>query len=99
MLETKLTVLITKDLRQQAKAAAAIRGETLSNVVRSALVEYVEETTRQDAKQALEIDSPCAANFVRLHKDGKAYAIAMVDRMYGGLMQTKRGTRTIRAKS
>ena len=51
MLETKLTVLITKDLRQQAKAAAVRRGETLSNVVRSALVEYVEETTRQDAKQ------------------------------------------------
>jgi hypothetical protein len=65
MLETKLTVLITKDLRQQAKAAAAIRGETLSNVVRSALVEYVEETTRleQDAKQALKNDPLLSLRF------------------------------------
>jgi hypothetical protein len=64
-LETKLTVLITEDLRRQAKAAAAMRGDTLSNVVRSALVDYIEETTRleNDAKKALKSDPLLSLRF------------------------------------
>ena len=48
MSETKLTVLVTKDLRQKVKAAAAMRGETISNVVRSALVEYLEKRVQPE---------------------------------------------------
>jgi len=63
--EAKLTVIITKDLQQQAKAAAALRGETLSDVVRTALVEYVEETKQHnyDSKTALESDPLLSLRF------------------------------------
>ena len=55
MSDIKLTVLITEDLRRQAKAAAALRGETLSDVVRSALTKYVTDATQRarDPKEAL----------------------------------------------
>ena len=39
----KLTVLVPDKLRRQAKIAAAVRGETLSDVVRRTLEEYVAE--------------------------------------------------------
>jgi hypothetical protein len=65
MAETKITILVTETLRREAKAAAALRGETLSNVVRSALQEYVEETERieRDPKQALCTDSLLSLRF------------------------------------
>ncbi len=49
--------MVTETLRREAKAAAALRGETLSNVVRSALEGYIEETGyERDPKQALRTD-------------------------------------------
>lgn len=65
MTETKLTVLITEQLRRQVKAAAALRGDTLSDVVRSALVAYVEETSHlnHDAKVALKSDPLLSLRF------------------------------------
>ena len=65
MAETKITILATETLRREAKAAAALRGETLSNVVRSALEGYIEETARleRDPKQALRTDSLFSLRF------------------------------------
>ena len=39
----KLTVKLPEGLRRRAKAAAAIRGETVSAVVREALEDYISE--------------------------------------------------------
>jgi predicted DNA-binding protein len=44
MNHTKLTVLVPEDLHQRAKAAAALRGDNLSEIVRDALKEYIEES-------------------------------------------------------
>lgn len=42
-METKITVLVSEDLRRQAKATAALHGRTLSDVVREMLESYVGE--------------------------------------------------------
>lgn len=39
-----MTVQVPKDLRRRAKLAAVARGETLSNIMRSALEDYVKDT-------------------------------------------------------
>ncbi len=49
-METKITVLVSEDLRRQAKAAAALHGRTLSDVVREMLESYVGE--RLDPRMA-----------------------------------------------
>jgi hypothetical protein len=47
-METKITVLVSEDLRRQAKAAAALQGRSLSDVIREMLEEWLEESL--DAK-------------------------------------------------
>ena len=44
MMETKITVLVSEDLRRQAKAAAALQGRSLSDVIREMLEEWLEES-------------------------------------------------------
>lgn len=44
MAESKITVLVPEELRRNVKAAAAQRGKTVSQVVRTALEEYVAKT-------------------------------------------------------
>ena len=44
MVETKITVLVSEDLRRQAKAAAALQGRSLSDVIREMLEEWLEES-------------------------------------------------------
>jgi len=39
----KLTINLPEELRRQAKAIAALRGETVSEVIRSALEDYISE--------------------------------------------------------
>ena len=65
MEEAKLTFTISKDLQQKVKAAAAMRGQTLSDVVRSVLTEYVRETKQAnyDGRSALEIDPLLSLRF------------------------------------
>jgi hypothetical protein len=41
--DVKLTILIPEELRRQAKAAAALRGVTLSEIIREALQQFVAE--------------------------------------------------------
>lgn len=40
----KLTINVPDELRRRARAIAALRGETVSDVVRAALENYVEES-------------------------------------------------------
>ena len=43
-MEPKMTVLVSEDLRRQAKAAAALQGRSLSDVIREMLEEWLEES-------------------------------------------------------
>jgi predicted DNA-binding protein len=43
MTTAKLTINLPEELRRQAKAIASLRGETVSEVIRSALEEYIAE--------------------------------------------------------
>lgn len=43
-METKITVLVSEDLRRQAKAAAALQGRSLSDVIREMLEAWLEES-------------------------------------------------------
>lgn len=65
MAEIKLTVLVSDELKRRAKAAAALRGETLSDVIRAALTQYVAETTPRtlDPKEALKHDPLLSMRF------------------------------------
>lgn len=42
-MNVKLTILVPEELRRKAKAAAALRGVTIADIVRSALEEFVQE--------------------------------------------------------
>ncbi len=64
-MDAKITVLISEELHRQAKAAVARRGETLSDVVRTALEEYIAETERieRDPRRALQEDPLLSLRF------------------------------------
>ena len=59
----KLTVKLPETLRRRAKAVAALRGDTVSEVVRAALVEYVAEVMEEadDVRAVAEIEARIAA--------------------------------------
>lgn len=42
-MDTKLTIKLPAELRRRAKAVAALRDETLSDVIRAALQEYIDK--------------------------------------------------------
>ncbi len=44
---TKLTIKLPDDLRRRAKAVAALRGETVSDVIREALQSYIAEALEE----------------------------------------------------
>lgn len=49
----KLTINLPEELRRQAKAIAALRGETVSDVIRLALQKYVTETADNGSDRSL----------------------------------------------
>jgi predicted DNA-binding protein len=57
-METRLTIKLPDDLRRRAKAVAALRGETVSDIVREALENFITEALEEDedarAVQAIE---------------------------------------------
>ena len=63
MTMVKLTVKVPEVLRRRAKAVAALRGETVSDVVREALAEYIAEAMEQadDVRAIEEIEARIAA--------------------------------------
>lgn len=56
-METKITVLVSEDLRRQAKAAAALQGRSLSDVIREKLEEWLEESleTQRSDRMAVRV--------------------------------------------
>ncbi len=50
----QLTIKLPEQLRRQARAIAAMRGETVSDVLRSALETYVAENQDAALRQAME---------------------------------------------
>jgi DNA-directed RNA polymerase subunit K/omega len=63
--KTQLTVAIAEELQQQAKAAAELRGESLTSVVSAALEDYVKKSfpVQYDAKHALQHDALLSLRF------------------------------------
>ena len=54
--ETKIMVRVPERLRTQAAAVAKLRGETVSDVVRAALREYVQDAL-EDARDNRDLDA------------------------------------------
>ena len=58
----KMTIKLPEALRRRAKAVAALRGETVSEVMRAALAEYVAEAMEEadDVRAVAEIEARIA---------------------------------------
>ena len=72
----KLTIKIPEDLRRQAKAVAALRGETVSDVVRIALEKYIVEALEEtdDTRAVREIEARLAAGEERVYSHEEVWA-------------------------
>jgi antitoxin component of RelBE/YafQ-DinJ toxin-antitoxin module len=72
----KLTIKIPEDLRRQAKAVAASRGETISDVVRTALEKYIVEALEDadDTRAVREIEARLAAGEERVYAHEEVWA-------------------------
>lgn len=59
---TQLTIKIPEELRRRTKAVAALNGETISNVVREALQNYILESMEEanDVRAVQEIEARIA---------------------------------------
>ncbi len=59
---TKLTIKLPEELRRRTKAVAALRGETVSDVIREALLNYISEAMEEaeDVRAIREIESRIA---------------------------------------
>jgi predicted DNA-binding protein len=62
-MDTKITVKLPDQLRRRAKAVAALRGETISEVIRDALEAYIVEATEQaeDVRAVDDVEARLAA--------------------------------------
>jgi Arc/MetJ-type ribon-helix-helix transcriptional regulator len=62
-MDTKITVKLPEPLRRRAKAVAALRGETISDVVRDALEAYIVEAMEEadDVRAADEVEAGLTA--------------------------------------
>ncbi|MDP2935678.1 MAG: hypothetical protein Q8O86_04220 [Dehalococcoidia bacterium] len=65
---TKLTILVPEELRRRAKSLAAVRNEHVSDIVRRALEEYVDEVMEEadDIRAIDEIEARIASGKVRV---------------------------------
>lgn len=65
---TKLTILVPEELRKRAKSYAAVRNEHVSDIVRRALEEYVNEVMEEadDIRAIDEIEARIASGKVRV---------------------------------
>jgi predicted DNA-binding protein len=72
----KLTIKIPEDLRRQAKAVAALRGETVSDIVRTALEKYIVEALEEtdDTRVVREIEARLAAGEERVYSHEEVWA-------------------------
>ncbi len=75
-MDVKLTIKIPKGLRKQAKAVAALRGETVSDVVRLALENYVIEALEEtnDVRAVRDIEARIAAGQEQAYSHEEVWA-------------------------
>ncbi|MCG2767142.1 MAG: ribbon-helix-helix protein, CopG family [Anaerolineae bacterium] len=64
----KMTIKLPEELRRRAKAVAALRGETVSEVMRAALAEYVAEVMEEadDVRAVTDIEARIAEGVERV---------------------------------
>ncbi len=76
MATAKLTINLPEILRRQAKAIAALRGETVSDVIRSALEEYIAEAfdDAEDVRAIRDLDRRLAEGTERLYTHDEVWA-------------------------
>ena len=67
-MDAKITVKLPEPLRRRAKAVAALRGETMSDVVRLALESYIVEALEEaeDVRALDEVEARLAAGTERV---------------------------------
>lgn len=68
----KVTISMPEALRRRAKAVAALRGETISDVVRDALEDYTAEALAEaaDIRAVDEVEARLAAGTERVYDHG-----------------------------
>jgi hypothetical protein len=71
-METKITVLVSEELRRQAKAEAALQGRTLSEVIRDALEEFVQEG--KESRQTMLASEPVLSRAWNTPEEDAAWA-------------------------
>jgi len=75
-METKLTIKLPEDLRRRAKAVAALRGETVSALVRAALEGFITEALEEeeDLRAVQAIEERIAAGQARVYSHEEVWA-------------------------
>jgi predicted DNA-binding protein len=75
-MDTRLTIKLPDDLRRRAKAIAALRGESISDVVRTALEEYLTESVEEaeDAHAVALIERRIAEGRERVYSHEEVWA-------------------------
>jgi predicted transcriptional regulator len=73
---TKLTLTIPSDLRRRAKSVAALRNESVSEVVRRALEDYVADALEEadDIRAVDDIEARLARGEVRIYSHDDVWA-------------------------
>jgi predicted DNA-binding protein len=69
MTVAKLTIKLPDELRRRTKAVAALRGETVSDVIREALQNYIAEAMEEadDVRAIREIEQRITAGKEKVH--------------------------------
>jgi len=75
-MDTRLTIKLPDELRRRAKAIAALRGESISDVVRTALEEYLTESIEdaEDAHAVASIEKRIAEGRERIYSHEEVWA-------------------------
>jgi predicted DNA-binding protein len=68
-MDTRLTIKLPDDLRRRAKAIATLRGESISDIVRTALEEYLTESIEdaEDVRAVVLIEKRIAEGQERVY--------------------------------
>jgi predicted DNA-binding protein len=75
-MDTRLTIKLPDDLRRRAKAIATLRGESISDIVRSALEEYLTESIEdaEDTHAVALIEKRIAEGQERIYSHAEVWA-------------------------
>jgi predicted DNA-binding protein len=86
-MEAKLTIKLPDELRRRARAVAALRGETVSDVVRAALEQYVAEALEEneDVRAVQQIEQRIAEGKERIYSHEDVWAEIEALEAKGGL--------------